>query len=79
MPSAWAPARVSTDQDLVLLLMANAGVVAATAATVPDAWRRTVAYMLQAYDARNTDPLPPPPSGDRLFAAMARFGRHPNS
>src|SRR5450756_2269116 len=32
-------------EDLVLLLMANAGVVAATAGTAPDAWRRLVAYL----------------------------------
>jgi AcrR family transcriptional regulator len=61
-----------THQDMALLLMANAGVVAATADTVPDAWRRPVAYMLQAFEATNTTPLPPAPDAEQLFAAMER-------
>lgn len=61
-----------SDQDMLLLLMANAGVVAVTADSMPDAWRRPVAYMLQAFDAANTDELPPAPESAQLFAAMAR-------
>jgi AcrR family transcriptional regulator len=49
-------------EDLVILLMANAGVVAGTADAAPDAWRRFAAYMIQAFSARNAAPLPPPPS-----------------
>jgi AcrR family transcriptional regulator len=59
-----------TDQDLVLMLMANAGVIAATADTIPDAWRRPVAYLLQAFAANNHDPLPAPPSDAALSQAM---------
>lgn len=59
-------------QDMILLLMANAGVVAATADTIPEAWRRPVAYMLQAFEAENTSELPPAPEGARLVAAMDR-------
>lgn len=62
-------------EDVALLLMANAGVVAATAHTIPDAWRRTVSYLLQAFDARNTDPLPPAPTPARMVRAMARTRR----
>ena len=59
-------------QDLLMLLMANAGVVAVTTDTLPDAWRRPVAYMLQAFDAANTVELPPAPKGAQLSAAMTR-------
>ena len=59
-------------QDMLLLLMANAGVVAATADTLPDAWRRPVAYMIQAFEAANTGELPPAPAGAQIVAAMDR-------
>jgi AcrR family transcriptional regulator len=58
--------------DLVVLLMANAGVVAATAPAAPDAWRRHVEYMLQAFTADNTQPLPAPPARNALLQAMQR-------
>jgi AcrR family transcriptional regulator len=71
-----------THQDLVLVLMANAGVVAATEETLPGAWRRPLAFLLQSFDARNTDQLPPAPSDHQLFRAMVRLrpttrGVHP--
>ena len=67
-------------EDLVLLLMANAGVIAATGDAAPDAWRRFVAYMTQAFAAGHTGQLPPAPSGASLMRAMLRlleqvFGR----
>ena len=40
-----------TSQDLVILLMANAGVIAATRAAAPGTWERLVGYMLQAFTA----------------------------
>src|SRR5207237_4788347 len=36
-------------EDLVVLLMANAGVIAATADAAPDSWRRLVGQMLRAF------------------------------
>jgi AcrR family transcriptional regulator len=60
-------------EDLVLLLMANAGVVAATADAAPDAWRRLVAYMIQAFAAGPAGALPPAPTGPALYRAMLRF------
>jgi AcrR family transcriptional regulator len=60
-------------EDLILLLMANAGVVAATAGTAPDAWRRLVAYMTQAFGAEHRELLPRAPTGDSLFQAMLRL------
>jgi AcrR family transcriptional regulator len=61
-------------EDLVVLLMANAGVIAATADAAPDAWRRLIAYMIQAFAADHTDALPPAPSGESLYRAMLRLG-----
>jgi len=58
--------------DLIVLLMANAGVVAATADTAPDAWQRPIEYMLQAFAADNTQPLPAPPARNALLRAMQR-------
>lgn len=65
-------------EDLPLLLMANAGVVAATADFAPDAWRRVVAYLLQAFAARAADPaepLPPAPSRAGIHRAVVRLRR----
>ena len=58
--------------DLVLLLMANAGVVAATAGSAPGAWQRLVEYALQAFAAGDSRPLPAPPPRDALLQAMRR-------
>ncbi|WP_158852567.1 TetR/AcrR family transcriptional regulator [Saccharothrix deserti] len=64
-------------EDLVVLLMANAGVIAATGHDAPETWRRLVGQMLRAY-ATPDAPLPPlpeaPPPTD-LDRAMTRFGR----
>ena len=73
---AKAAGRLRADfspEDLVLLLMANAGVVAATADAAPEAWRRLVAYMTQAFAAGPTDPLPPAPTPAALYRAMPRL------
>jgi AcrR family transcriptional regulator len=75
---AKAAGRLRTDftsQDLVILLMANAGVLAATADAAPDAWRRLVGYMLQAFAAPAADALPPAPEPTALYRAMIRLGR----
>jgi AcrR family transcriptional regulator len=57
-------------QDLVILLMANAGVLAATGRAAPESSRRLVGYMLQAFTAPQPGALPPPPDGDALARAM---------
>jgi AcrR family transcriptional regulator len=61
-------------EDLVLLLMANAGVITATSDAAPDSWRRLVGQMLRAF-ATPGAPLPPipdaPDSAD-LYRAMTR-------
>jgi hypothetical protein len=57
---------------MIVLLIANAGVVAATAGTAPDAWRRHIEYLLQAFAAGHTEPLPAPPAHNALRQAMQR-------
>ncbi|XKK39768.1 TetR/AcrR family transcriptional regulator [Nocardiopsis sp. ARC36] len=66
-----------TDRDVVILLMANAGVVGATGDAAPDTWRRLVAQMLRAFAAPGTPvpPLPDPPTPTALYRAMIRLGR----
>lgn len=66
-----------TDRDVVILLMANAGVVTATGDAAPDTWRRLVAQMLRAYAAPGTPvpPLPDPPTPTALYRAMILLGR----
>ncbi|WP_326771330.1 TetR/AcrR family transcriptional regulator [Streptomyces sp. NBC_01445] len=61
-----------TSRDLVLLLMANAGVLSATGDAAPDAWRRVVAWMIQSFQAPSRGPLPDPPQDAALYEAMRR-------
>jgi len=64
------------DVDLPVALMANAGVVAVTADTAPNAWRRFVAYLLQGFAAsEGASTLPDPPAPDQLAEAVQRVGR----
>jgi hypothetical protein len=59
-------------EDLVLLLMANAGVVNATKGYAPRAWERFATYMLDALRAPGASPLPKPTSPARLARAVRR-------
>ncbi|MFI1354388.1 TetR/AcrR family transcriptional regulator [Streptomyces sp. NPDC020898] len=60
--------------DLVLLHMANAGVVNATGDAAPDAWRRVVALLVQSFETPARGPLPASPEHDALYRAMLRAG-----
>jgi AcrR family transcriptional regulator len=60
-------------EDLPMLLMANAGVVAATADAAPQTSPRLVAYLLQAFDARAAEPLPAPPTPRGMYRAFHRL------
>jgi AcrR family transcriptional regulator len=62
-------------EDVVLLLMANAGVVRATRHAAPDAWRRFVGLMLDGLRAECAHPLPPPPTPAQTYRAMLRVSR----
>ncbi|PSK93604.1 TetR family transcriptional regulator [Murinocardiopsis flavida] len=66
-----------THQDVVILLMANAGVVNATGDAAPDTWRRLVAQMLRAYATPHAPlpPLPQAPAPTVLYRAMILLGR----
>ena len=73
---AKASGRLRADfvpEDLVILLMANAGVVTATGDAAPDAWRRLVAYMVEAFAAEPARPLPPPPTPAAVYRALLRL------
>jgi AcrR family transcriptional regulator len=61
-----------TTEDLPLILMANAGVVAASSAAAPDAWRRVVHLILQGLEAPARGPLPESPTPDQMRLAMER-------
>jgi hypothetical protein len=56
-----------------MLLMANAGVVTATSDAAPETSARLVDYMLQAFSAEATGPLPTPPTPGRMYRALHRF------
>ncbi|MFG2794230.1 TetR/AcrR family transcriptional regulator [Streptomyces sp. NPDC048419] len=60
--------------DLVLIHMANAGVVNATGDAAPDAWRRIVALLIQSCQTPARGPLPPSPEHEALYKAMLRAG-----
>jgi AcrR family transcriptional regulator len=73
---AKAAGRLRADfvpEDLVILLMANAGVISATGDAAPDSWRRLVGYLLQAFAAENTAELPPPPAPRSIYRALLRL------
>ncbi|MEH0525622.1 TetR/AcrR family transcriptional regulator [Streptomyces stelliscabiei] len=61
--------------DLVLIHMANAGVVNATGDAAPDAWRRVVALIIQSLEAPARGPLPDSPGHEPLYKAMLRAGQ----
>lgn len=60
-------------EDLPMLLMANAGVMAATADAAPQTSPRLVEYLLQAFHGRQTDPLPDPPTPRAMYRAFHRL------
>ncbi|MEU5263070.1 TetR/AcrR family transcriptional regulator [Amycolatopsis sp. NPDC021455] len=66
-----------TSEDLVVLLMANAGVIAATGDDAPGTWRRLVGQMLRAFATPGAPipALPESPAPADLYRAMTRFGR----
>ena len=62
-------------EDLIILLMASAGVVAAAGRAAPRSAPRLVAYLLQAFAAPGgpPPPLPPPPSSRQIYKAVTRL------
>jgi len=62
-------------EDVVLMLLANAGVVRIMRATAPDAWRRFVGLMIDGLRAEGAQPLPPPPTPAQTYRAMRAVDR----
>ena len=62
-------------EDLIVLLMANAGVINATGDSAPTTWERFVAYMLQVFAVRSAAALPDPPVPRKLHRALLRAQR----
>ncbi|MFF7278062.1 TetR family transcriptional regulator [Streptomyces griseorubiginosus] len=64
-----------THQDVVILLIANAGVVTATGEAAPDTWRRLVGHMIRSYATPDAPipPLPEAPAPTALYRAMVRL------
>jgi AcrR family transcriptional regulator len=58
-------------EDLVLLLMANAGLIHRTVAHAPTAWKRLLGYALDGMQALPTTAAPPSPGEAALQRAMS--------
>jgi len=60
--------------DIVNLIWSNGRMIDATSATAPDAWKRQLHLMLDAYRAERAHPLPEPPMDEKqLYDAMVRL------
>jgi AcrR family transcriptional regulator len=60
--------------DIVNLIWSNGRMIDATSTTAPDAWRRHLYLMLDAFRAERAHPLPVPPMTDeQLYDAMVRL------
>jgi len=63
-----------TRADIVNLIWFNGRMIDATSTTVPNAWRRQLHIMLDAYRAERAHPLPEPAMTDeQLYAAMVQL------
>lgn len=62
-------------QDIILLLMANAGLVHRTADTAPTAWKRFIDVALDGLRATSATPGAPPPAHVAVQRAIAKKGR----
>lgn len=60
-----------TQADIVNLIWSNGRITSATSAAAPNAWRRHLYLMLDAYRAERAHPIPEPPMTDKqLYDAM---------
>ena len=62
-------------EDLLLVLIANAAVAHVTSPDAPDAWRRFVELILDAFQYTGGASLPPAPSTGQMTQAMARLAK----
>jgi AcrR family transcriptional regulator len=78
---AKATGRLRADfvhQDMIMVLMANAGVLAATSEAAQDTWRRLVGYLIQSVAAEAAAPLPAPATPDEVTEALVRRNATPD-
>ena len=65
-----------TQADIVNLIWTNGRIIDATRSTAPDAWRRSLHLMLDAYRAERAHAIPEPPMTDQqLYDAMVQLSR----
>jgi AcrR family transcriptional regulator len=64
-------------QDMIMILMANAGVIAATTEAAQDTWQRLVGYLIQSFAAEAAAPLPDPPTPAQMYRALLRLQPSP--
>jgi AcrR family transcriptional regulator len=64
-----------TRADIINLIWSNGRIIDATSTTAPEAWRRQLHLVLDAYRAERAHPLPEPPMTDgQLYDAMVHLG-----
>jgi len=61
-----------TPEDLLFVTLSNARIIEATRTVAPDAWRRNVAFYLDAFRPRRPGKLPAPPLTARQLADSIR-------
>lgn len=66
-------------EDVVLILMAHAGVVAGAGRLAGVFSDRLLAYLLDAFAAPGTSDLPPAPSAGQTYRALLRLHRDPDA
>lgn len=65
-----------TQGDIVNLIWSNGRMIDATRTTAPNAWRRHLHLMLDAYRAERAHPIPEPPMTDKqLYDAMVQLSK----
>jgi AcrR family transcriptional regulator len=65
-----------TPEDIEFVFWSNSRIIEATREVAPNAWRRNVGLMLDAFRAQNATPLPERPlTRGQLHRSMANFGR----
>jgi AcrR family transcriptional regulator len=63
-----------TQADIVNLIWSNGRITSATSAAAPNAWRRHLYLMLDAYRAERAHPIPEPPmTSEQLYDAMVHL------
>lgn len=65
-----------TQADIVNLIWSNGRMIDATSTTAPNAWRRHLYLMLDAYRAERAHPIPDPPmTEEQLYDAMVQLSK----